>query len=146
MEPNQNLLSSDIQVDSIAHSHLKETAMWAKLLGIVGFVLSVIIGLAGIFAGANLQSFEGLDIGGGAIMISFIYLIIAGVYFALSLYMFRFSTKMKAALQTIDQENFNNALNNLKLAYRIMGIITIIYLGIMALALIASIGSAAFAS
>ncbi len=142
MESNQNLLSSDIQVDSIAHGHLKETASWAKLLGIVGLVLSIILGLVGLFASANLQAVGGMDIAGGAVIISVIYLIIAGVYFALSLFMFRFSAKMKTALETIDQENFNTSLYNLKMAYRIMGIITIIYLVFIALALIVNIGAA----
>lgn len=144
MESNQNLLSADIQVDSIAAAHLKEVAMWAKLLAIVGFILSVLLGLGALFAGAIMETMTGGLAAGGGFMLSLIYLIIAAVYFAMSLFMFRFSTKMKLALQTIDQENFNNSLYNLKLVYRITGIIVIIYLAFMALALIVGIGAAAF--
>lgn len=144
MEQNQNLLSEDIQVDSIAHTHLKETAMWGKLLAIVGFVLSVLMGLIGLFAGATLETLSGGLAAGGGILFSLIYLIIAGVYFAMSLFMFRFSTKMKEALERVDQQDFNTALYNLKLVYRITGIIVIIYLAFLALALVIGIGAAAF--
>ena len=51
---------------------------------------------------------------------------------------------MKLALLTTDQENFNASLLNLKLVYRIMGIIMIIYLAILALALIGGVIAAAF--
>ncbi len=64
--------------------------------------------------------------------------------FFLSLFLFRFATKMKLALLTTDQENFNASLLNLKLVYRIMGIIMIIYLAILALALIGGVIAAAF--
>jgi hypothetical protein len=45
MEQGQHLLNNDLQVDSFAQLHLKETAMWAKLLGIVGFVMSSLVGV-----------------------------------------------------------------------------------------------------
>lgn len=145
MESNQNLLSADIQVDSISHSHLKETAMWAKLLAIVGLVISVILALVALFAGAAMETITA-GIGGGGIFLSLVYLVIAGIYFALSLFMLRFSTKMKLALQTVDQQNFNDSLYNLKMVYRITGIIVIIYLALMVLGIVIAIGAAAFAS
>ena len=149
METNQNLLSADLQVDSIAHSHLKETAMWARLLAIVGFILSVLLAIGALFAGTIMETMtRGLatSSAGTGIMVSVFYLIIAGVYFAMSLFMFRFASKMKTALETADQENFNVSLYNLKLVYRITGIIVIIYLAFLALALVVLIGAAAFAS
>ncbi len=147
METNPNLLNEDLQVDSIGHSHLKETAMWAKLLGIVGIIMSVLFAVFALFAGTILESMSGgmLYTGGAGIMVSVIYLIFAGINFALSLFLFRFATKMKLALQTIDQENFNVSLYNLKLFYRVAGIIVIVYLAFLILALVIGVGAAAFA-
>jgi len=151
MDSNQNLLSSDLQVDSIAAAHLKETAMWAKLLAIVGLVLSIIIGIFGMFAGTMMstmtKNFGGSNADMGAIgsgILTVFYLIIAGIYFLLSLYLLKFAVKMKQALLSSDQGNFNASLLNLKLVYRIMGIIMVIYLSFLALAMIVGIGSAAF--
>lgn len=145
METNNNLLSEDLQVDAIAVSHLKETAMWCKFLGIVGLVISVILAVFSLFAGTLLQSASGgvMPTGSG-FTLTVVYLLIAAVYFFLSLYMFRFATNMKQALLTIDQHTFNSALLNLKLAYRIMGVITAIYLCFLALALIFGMGALMF--
>ncbi|MDB5201371.1 MAG: hypothetical protein JWQ27_780 [Ferruginibacter sp.] len=147
MEQQQNLISNDLQVDHIAYVHLKESASWAKFLGIVGFVISVLIGIVGLFAGSLVSRFNrgfGDSSAGmmGAGFITVIYLVIAIVYFLVSLYVFRFGTKMKQALQATDQENFNDALSNLKGAYRIVGIITIIYTGLIAIAMVFAIGTA----
>ena len=152
METNQNLLTADIIVDSTAAAHLRETARWAKLLAVVGIVLSILIALLGLFAGTMLatmtRKFSGNSSGSlgvlGSGMISVMYLFIAAVYFFLSLFLFRFAVKMKEALLTSEQEQFNASLMNLKLVYRIMGIIMIIYLSFFALAIIVMIGAAVF--
>lgn len=148
MDNNNDLLGQDLHIDSISHSHLKETAMWARLLAIVGFVLSVLMGMAALFASTFMERMSG-GIGytaASGIMVSAIYFVVAAVYFAMSLFLFRFSVKMKAALLTADQENFNVSLYNLKLVYRITGIIVIIYLAILALVLIVAVVAAASAA
>lgn len=151
MEQTQNLLSSDLQVDPIATGHLKETAMWAKFMAIVGLVLSILIGILALFIGTIMANLGGRGFGGNPVMsgmgtglLTVYYLFIAAIYFFTSLFLFRFATKMKQALLTSDQENFNASLLNLKLVYRIMGIIMIIFLSFMALALIGGIFAAAF--
>jgi hypothetical protein len=146
MEPHQDLINNSLQIDTTAHAHLAETAKWANFLAIVGFVLSCIIAIVALFAGTLLgsmsQSFgnSGSMIGAG--FITFIYLIIAAVYFFMSLFLFRFASKMKTALYSNDQEHLNNSFMNLKNLYKLMGILTIVYLGFLALALILGIGSA----
>lgn len=50
---------------------------------------------------------------------------------------------MKTALLSNDQENLNGSLYNLKIVYRMLGIIMVVYLGLMALGVIAAIGMAA---
>src|SRR5436190_20909621 len=119
MENNQNLLTAELQVDSIAHSYLKETARWANFLAILGFIICAFIVLVALFAGALLSNLGGAGLGSaqsvlGTGLISGIYIIIAVIYFILSLLLFRFASKMKTALQVNDQENFNLALHNLK--------------------------------
>lgn len=146
MEQNQNLLSSDLQVDNVAHMHLKETAMWGKFLAITGFVLSGLMLLLALFTESLLKSSNSFRSGEDALQASIVYGIIALVYFVLSLYLLRFSAKMKTALQTIDQESFNSALLNLKLLYRISGIMAIIFIALMVLAIVVIVGYAAFAA
>jgi Family of unknown function (DUF5362) len=145
MGTNENLLNSDLQIDSVAHAHLAETAKWGNFLSIVGFVLSALLTIMALFAGTLMGSMSNAYGGSSAIgagFITILYLIIAVIYFFMSLYLYRFSSKTKAALYTNDQESLNNALMNLKNLYKLMGIITIIYLAFLALALIFGIGAA----
>lgn len=151
MESNQNLLNSDLQIDTLAAAQLKETAMWAKLLAVVGLVLSILIAIMGLFAGTMLstmtRSFGGVSPMGGIMgsgLITILYLMIAAIYFLLSIYLYRFAVRMKLALQSSEQDTFNSSLVNLKLVYRVMGIIMIIYLSFLALVLVAGIGAAIF--
>ena len=148
METNENLLAAELQIDTTAHAYLAETAKWGNFLGILGFILSGIIGIAALFAGTLMGSLSNTYGGSSSIMgagfITVVYLIIAGVYFFKSLYLYLFSSKMKAALFTNDQDTLNNSFLNLKNLYKMMGILTIIYLSILVLALIVGIGAAAF--
>jgi len=146
METNQDLINNPLQIDTITHAHLAETAKWANFLSIVGFVVSCIIAIIALFAGTMLGSLSrgfgnsGTMIGAG--FVTFMYLIIAAVYFFMSLFLYRFASKMKMALYSSDQDSLNGSFMNLKHLYKMMGIITIIYLCFLALALILGIGSA----
>ena len=147
MQPAENLLSSELQVDPIAQSHLNETARWANLLAMVGFFMSVLLALIGLFFDSVDKAMSnGYAVTENSFLVTIFYIVIAAVYFAMSVFMFRFSGKMKTALQITDQENFNAALYNLKMVYRITGIIVIIYLALIALAFIIYIAAAAFGS
>ncbi len=149
MDSNQNLLQSDLIIDDIAAAHLKETAKWAKFLGIVGFVLSGILVIVALFAGTFLAEMSDKSGGTtgtlGAGMITVLYLLIAVLYFFLSLYLYRFAVKMQLALDSSVQEQFNDSLKNLKSLYRIMGIVTVVYLALVALAMIVAVIAAAMA-
>ena len=146
METNQSLLNTELQIDSTAHAHLSETAKWGTFLSIVGFILSGLIAIVALFAGTILSSLQS-DFGGGssiagAGMVTVIYLLIAALYFFMSLFLFRFASKMKQALFSSDQDSLNNSLLYLKNLYRMMGILTIVYLAFMVLALVIGIGAA----
>lgn len=146
MEINENLLNSELQIDSIAHAHLAETAKWGVFLSIVGFILSGILVIIAIFAGTFMSSMNSTYGGAapmiGAGFITVLYLIIAVLYFFMSLFLYRFATKMKAALYSNDQDTLNNSFLNLKNLYKLMGILTIIYLAFIVLAMIFGIGAA----
>jgi hypothetical protein len=145
MEIENNLLENELLIDSVSQVHLKETAMWAKFLAIAGFIISILIAIGAVFAGTMFNKLtagmpggnKGGVMTGGVIMV--MYLLIAAVAFFMSLFLFRFGVKMKAALIINDQESLNISFQNLKVYYRFAGIITIIYLVILLLALLGGI-------
>jgi hypothetical protein len=137
MDNQDNLLNSDLQIDDIAIQHLKETTGWAKFLGVVGFVFSGFIAIAAFVAGATLSTLRspfsnsyGAGLGASIIVI---YLLMAGLTFMISLFVYRFGSNGKAAINSGDQSSLNDSLKNLKFVFRTQGIITCIYLGILVL-------------
>lgn len=55
MNNNENLLNNDLQIDAISQTHLKETAMWARFLSILGIVVGILLGIGSFFIGALLS-------------------------------------------------------------------------------------------
>jgi hypothetical protein len=144
METNQNLLNEDLQIDDTSRSYLGETAKWASFLAIVGFIGSVIIVILAFVLVSSLDRLEGYGSysrynGMAATTIMIVYIIIGVILFFLSLYLYRFADKMKTALQTADQGELNQSFMNLKSLYKMMGILTIIYLSFIVLGLLISV-------
>jgi hypothetical protein len=151
MEQNQDSSLFGINVDQTGRAHLAEAARWAKFLSIMGFIMCGLIVLIGIFFssffsmfstryGGNspYDEFPASTSGLGATMAVF-YIIIALIYFIPVLFLFRFATKMKAALASNDQEILNNSFQNLKASFRFVGILTIIMLCFWVLAMIVAL-------
>ena len=149
MDTNENLLNSDLQVDEVSYLHLKESAMWAKLISIVGIIISILLAIVAFFIGAYMAKYSSnpysrynssaVTVGAGTITV--IYLIVAIVFFLISLYLYRFAVKLKAALQSYDQGNLNLAFQNLKVYFRILGIITVIYIVVIVLAMLGTLAA-----
>jgi hypothetical protein len=141
MDNNQSLLANDMMIDSVSFNHLKETAMWAKIMAVIGLILGVVIIIAAILAGAYLGQVNNRYNGGVAVpglggMVGVVYGLIGVVYFFCSLFHLRFAVKMKEALLNNDQHTLNLSFQNLKVYYRITGILTIIGAAFFALGIL----------
>ena len=152
MEENQTQLFS-LTIDPLIKSHLSETARWGKFLAILGFILCALIVIVGIFFGTFLGSLMGRTenpYGSVGYSSSFgavaavAYIFFAVVYFFPCLFLFRFSTKMKTALNANEQTDLTLAFQNLKSLFRYVGIITVILLGIYLIIFLIAILGAAF--
>jgi Family of unknown function (DUF5362) len=147
MDNQQNLLSNDLIIDSIAGMHLKETAMWAKIISIAGFIMSSLIFIMAIFASALLQQMMGKRYGsnistaGMAGSVGIFYGLVGIVFFISSLFQFRFAIKLKSALLSSDQETLNASLQNLRSYYRITGVLTIIGAAILIIGILAMLAA-----
>ncbi|HZI01325.1 MAG TPA: DUF5362 family protein [Flavisolibacter sp.] len=141
MEHNQELF--DLQVDPMSRVHLLETTKWAKFLAIVGFVLCALIVITGIFFGSIMGSMlgnvsetnPGLT-GGLSVVMAVVYILFALLYFFPCLFLYRFATKMKAALNGNSQEDLTISFQNLKSMFKFVGILMIILLAFYGLVLL----------
>jgi len=142
-----------LQVNDVVKDYLLETAKWAKLLAIVGFVslgLMVIMGLSMGTIMGNLAAMtpEAAEISGlGVGFFAILYIGMALIYFVPIKYLYDFSSKVKKAIQITDQNLFNEAMMKLKSHYKCIGILMLImiilYVGMFVMVLIGGIAAAA---
>ncbi len=144
MEQNTEISLFELQIDHNVSSYLKETARWAKFLAIVGFICCGVMVLVALFAGSFIAA--ALRMTGGAAgmgyltgMISFVYILIALLFFLPCLYLYNFASRMQAALRSNDQEQLTKSFKNLKSCYRYIGIFTVIYLALVVLIIVANL-------
>ncbi len=139
----------NLGVDETAKGHMLETARWAKFLAIIGFVLLGLLVLAGIFMSTimgTLMAGSGFNstVGGASGLMMVVYIIFAAIYFFPTYYLYKFAVLIKPAILTGNQEEFNTALSYLRSAFRFIGIMMLIVLGIYALVFIVGIIGFAF--
>lgn len=142
-----------LSIDPDGKSHLAETAKWARFLAIAGFIGCGLLVLFGFFFTSIVPNYRssysslGNDEAVNAIIkvtTAVMYTIAAVLWFFPLLFLYRFATRMKAALLADDQTNLNESLRNLKKSFRFVGILTIIGLVFYVLAIIIMlIGAAA---
>lgn len=134
-----------IEIDEHVRFQLTEAARWARFVGIAGIIFSALLLLAGIFInviisgapqpgmGLNMESMKGL--------LSLAYIIAGVVSFALSFFLFRFGSQASTALTFNRQDYLAHSFKNLKMVYRVMGMIIITYLIFTAIGMIFSLFS-----
>lgn len=142
-----------LQVNDVVKDYLLETAKWAKLLAIVGFVGLGMMVLMVLFLGTIIGSLaamspEAAEISGmGGGFLAIFYIGMALLYFIPIKYLYDFSSKVKKAIQITDQNLFNEAMMKLKSHYKFIGILMLImiilYVGMFVMMLIAGIAAAA---
>ena len=144
MENERSLFS--LEVDSIAKNHLADTAKWARFLAIVGFaslgilLIFSIVAIIGVMNKTTHDPFgEPVDSTSeitGTIIGS---LMIVALYFFPCFFLMKFANKMKRAIETDDGASLNEALKNLKVTFRYAGILTIIFIVLFLLGMLAGL-------
>lgn len=138
---NSDLLKSQLEVNDAAASHLYETAKWGKFLAIVGFIFCGLFILLGIYiaVAVNSLSYYRSAFSGFGPAIGIFYILFALIFFFPFLFLMRFSTKIKVALNTSDQETLTEAFNQHRRMYKYIGIIAIIIISIYLLVIVLAI-------
>jgi len=146
MEQNQETSLFELNIDSAGKTNLTDAAKWAKFLAIVGMISCVLIVVIGIIAAtaiSNLSDFQrgyggrrSYDSGGMGVTLMITYIFIAVIYFFPCLFTLRFSNHMQNAIRANDQASLNESFKNLKVTFRYMGILTIIFIALFLLGLL----------
>jgi pilus assembly protein TadC len=118
MENSINDIST-LEISSKLRSDLREAAVWGRVIAILGLCTS---------AFSLIVSFKT-----GMVIFS---LISAAVSVFIYLYLLKFGSQTKKALETNDQQTFNDGLRNLNTYFKIAGVILIIAISIGVLAFV----------
>jgi uncharacterized membrane protein YjgN (DUF898 family) len=136
----------ELSFDRESIDHLTETAKWGKFLAIIGFITCGLLLIVSFFVGSIMSSTAALapystselraasNLGGA--FFTMIYIIGAVIYFFPCLYLYRYSVRMKTALNTNDQTKLNQSLKSQRMLYRYIGIVTIITISLYVIGLL----------
>ncbi|NEN25298.1 DUF5362 domain-containing protein [Cryomorpha ignava] len=136
---NSGAVSQELTLSPNAISFLHETRKWVNFMAILGFIgigLMVIFGLfAGTIFGA-MASEMGTPAAGFSGFFGIFYIFVALLYFFPVMYLYKFGSKLKIALNSHDNGALEGAFENLKSHYKFVGILMIIVMSFYVLAAI----------
>lgn len=136
MENQSQFETFELQLTEQSKMFLKETGKWAYFLSILGFVFIGLIVIMALFLGTTLASLGGGLGGSSGVasgLITFVYLIMAALYFMPVYYLFKFGSNIKSAFADNDTERLTSSLEYLKSHYKFVGILVIVILSFYAL-------------
>lgn len=127
-----------LSIDPVTKTHLSETARWARFLAIFGMIV-LVLGLIVALMGATVfTQFFGFPTGVedetnaalGARRIGIVIgmIISSAVIFFPLLFLLRFANAMRRAIAANDQAKLNESFQNLKVYFRYLGILVIIFM------------------
>lgn len=146
MEENQNPISH-LEMDSLSITEmdinfLNETRKWTMFLSILGFIMSGLVAIFGLFAGSIFSAIPNSAFGnmpsGFGFMMGVVYLFVGVIYFFPSWYLYKYSLHLKTALQSSDSGELTAAFRNQKSFFKFCGIISLIMVGLYALIFLVS--------
>ncbi len=146
MEEKSIFEKFEMQFDESAKGFLKETAKWANVLSIIGFVGIGFMGLAAIsgllsskITTLNIGSLNGIT----GKVIALIYMILIVVYFFPVYYLNKFATNVKKAFKENDSSVLTESFKYLKSHFKYIAVFTIsfivLYISVIVIALIVAL-------
>ena len=135
-----------IEIEQDTLRHLDATRKWTMFFAVIGFIFLGLLLIGGIAAGAFLSVFRSgqLDTGLPQWILIPVFIVIAAIYFFPVLFLFRFSTNMRNAVQTLQKDDLHKAFKNLRAYFAYLGVLVIIGLIFYVVALIIAGSSLAF--
>lgn len=127
----------DVEIDQKAKSLLADIARWARIIAITSFASYGLTLLYSFVAVPEVQS--GLTGSAARISQIAIVLIFVTIGTILNLFLLRFGTDVKAAIDTSNQAKLESGFNSFRIYWKIAGILLIIVLSFVVLAVLLGI-------
>ena len=118
-------------IDAHSKELLKTSAIWAKIIAIVGFISAGVSVLTTVIS--NLAVNANIFAAIGPITGS---LITAAITVSLNLFLLRFASNISDSLSNMSQQQFNSGASNLRIYFKFIGILVIIFLSLFLLGML----------
>ncbi|MDG1227314.1 MAG: hypothetical protein P8P15_04995 [Polaribacter sp.] len=131
-----------LTLTNTSKSFLKETVKWTRFLSILGFFLILFMLVLAAFSSTIFNMVAKVQPGipeSLGLSLAITYLVLSIIYFFPVYYLLQFSSKMKKALTTKNNETLAGAFKMLKSHYKFIGVFTIITLSLYSLLFIVSL-------
>jgi hypothetical protein len=125
--------------------HLQGTRPWVLFLSILGFVFSGFMVIAALGMAAMGMASGDVGVAGG-LALGLFYLILAFVYVLISLYLFRYATSIGGLTASRASVDMEDALRHQKTFWRVLGIMSVLYLVLTVVAVVVMVGVGFFAA
>ncbi len=129
-------------------NQLLDAGWWGKLVGMTGFAFSGILALIAVLVmsgGPTINAIlkptsTGSEVDNKQfIFYGLIYLLLAAFYFLMSWWVFRFGSEVRHGLLQNNEEEIDSSFNNLKNYLQALGILTLLGLGVTAIAVLGTL-------
>jgi len=136
-ELSQSEPTEPLKLNQEAVQSLRETRKWTTFFSILGIILIVIMLIISLIVALVLPFLnESVNTPFPPALLSIVYLIIAGIYILPVIYLMRFGSLVKKALSVSSDQMLGQAMKNLALHFRTVGIITIVMISLYIVAII----------
>ena len=133
MEENSHFDSFELQFTNQSKEFLATAGKWATFLAIIGFIVLGLMLLGALAMFAMGSALQGMGAGAGPMagmmsggILGGVYLVLAVVCFFPTLYLFRFGSKAKQAVNSNSTPELTECMGNLKSYFKFLGIFTIV--------------------
>jgi hypothetical protein len=130
-------------ITNLSRSYLNQIRKWTKFFAVLGYIMIGLMLVLGVFIGPIIGTvlsnipYPGVGAMGG--MLSVIYIVSAFIYIMPTIYLNRFSNRLKDALESNDNEQLEQSFGNMKSFYKFIGVLTIIMMSIYVLAIVVTV-------
>lgn len=135
----------NVTIDNTSIAYLKQAIKWGKLVAIAGFA-SLAFNCITYFSRLGTALIKGAstaEVATFAITLTFVGIVFV-LLVILNLFMLRFSNYTNIGINNVDQQQFNRGIGQLHAYFKLMGIVIIIFFGIVLLVLLAAALGQAF--
>ena len=127
----ENAKNKTLELSKSSESYLKETSNWTYFFSILGFILVGLMVLGSILITIIFSVLENDKLPEmSGVVIGSIYFIIAIIYLVPIIYLYRFSTNMKHAIEKREEISLETAFRYFKSHFKYLGIVTIIFIAL----------------